>query len=308
MDSETRQEYSRDLGIELVSLKLIQENKYCAIYRVETPKGPRILKKYRGEDPRLVTAEAEALRLYHRLAADDPDLMDSDEPLIRADKNLLCIGFVKGEALNETLYRARNDQRLRSTCVKIMKILGHVIRRLRDTTRSEDGETSPFIFEYLDYCSRRLEGIPILGSVLFKGAAIEAQQLSESLRHSKEIPSFVHGDFVFKNIHVHGDRVGLIDFANTNERSHPLNDIYNLRFALAHMFLPGEFKVHLLESFHAGLGPVNFPETVHRFYYEYHRRRWLMLKLTARSPWEKAQGMRGLLTFARPYNEEPVAL
>jgi aminoglycoside phosphotransferase (APT) family kinase protein len=122
------------------------------------------------------------------------------------------------------------------------------------------------------------------------------------------VPSFVHGDFVFKNMHVDGERIGLIDFANANPLSHPLNDIYNLHFALANMLVPQGFKDRLMASFREGWGNVTFPEIVHRFYYEYHRRRWLMLKLTSRSPRDLIQGIHGLVSFAKPFTVEAIAL
>jgi hypothetical protein len=304
MNEQVRKEYSLDLGIELVSLELIQENKYCLIYRAKTPNGPRIVKKYKGSDPALVKMEADALNFYHELARNWPDLMDSGEPLLRENKNLLCIGFVEGNPLNETLYMARKNEALRKKSCRSMWILGKLISDIHEKTRSPEEETSPFIFEYFDYCSSRLGSVPVIGTVLFSGILSDARELAKVFRQSKITPSFVHGDFVFKNIHVKDERVGLIDFANANRLSHPLNDIYNLRFALANMFLPKSFKSDLLANFNSGLGPLVFPEIAHRFYFEYHRRRWLMLKLTSKHPLDVAEGFRGLMTFAKPFAPE----
>jgi Ser/Thr protein kinase RdoA (MazF antagonist) len=301
MDEQTCIEYSQDLGIELKSLDLIKENKYCAIYLADTPDGARIVKKYKTGDPSLVRIEAEALRFYHLLAQDDANLIDSGEPLLREDKKLICIGFVEGEAFSDVLVRSRKDSDLRKRCVQWMRILGKIIRTIYDRTQSQEA-TSPFIFEYFDYCSARLEKIPIFGPIFFNGLSSEARELADEFRGSNDVPSFVHGDFVFKNIHVMDDRVGLIDFANANSCSHPLNDIYNLRFALANMLLPKRFKEDLLASFYEGLGSVEFSDIAHRFYYEYHRRRWLMLKLMSGSLSDLAQGFRGLASFAKPFD------
>lgn len=308
MDNENLLEYSLDLQLELTSLDLIQENKYCVIYLAGTPNGPRIIKKYKGGDSSLVRVESDALVFYHHLAQDEPNLIDSGEPLLKEDKNLLCIGFVEGDAFSAVLYKARKDYSLRDRSVRIMRILGNVLRTIYDRTQRPEDETSPFIFEYFSYCSARLEQIPLLGSTLFKGISSEAKALADDFRRSNIVPSFIHGDFVFKNIHVKDERVGLIDFANANPLSHPLNDIYNLRFALANMLLPREFKADLLAGFQAGLGSQNFTEIAQKFYYEYHRRRWLMLKLTSKTPADLIQGFRGLLSFAKPFTAEDKAV
>ena len=299
MNDNDRRQYSIDLDIDLKSLDLIKENKYCIIYVADTPHGRRIVKKYKGEDSSLVKIEAEALTFYHELAQNDSDLMDSGEPLLRDDKNLLCIGFIEGDAFSDVLYRARKDDVIRDQSTRLIRILGRVIRTIYDKTRKPTEKSSPFIFEYFYYCSNRLHKMPILGATFFKRMSEDSIEIAKEFERSNVEPSFIHGDLVFKNIHVKGERLGLIDFANANSLSHPLNDIFNLRFALANMMLPKSFKTELLEGFNLGMGKLDFPRSVKRFYYEYHRRRWLMLKLMSRNPVDFMQGVRGLLTFAR---------
>jgi len=303
MDVQKCSEYSQDLGIDLTSLDLIQENKYCTIYLGGTSSGPCIIKKYKGVETELVKAEAEALSLYHGLAQDEPTLIDSGPPRLRRDRNLLCIGFVDGDPFNAVLYRAPRDKALSRQCVTLMVTLGKTLRKLYENTRRPREQTSPFLFDYVEYASTRLEQLPVLGALLFRKAVTEARDLSDAFRATAPDPSFVHGDLVFKNIHVKDERLGLIDFANANPLSHPLNDIYNLRFALANMLIPKKFKTDLLDGFRQGLGDLNFPEMAHRFYYEYHRRRWLMLKLNSRNPSDVMQGFRGLVTFAKPFRQ-----
>jgi hypothetical protein len=297
-------EYGQELGLELTSLELIQENKYCTIYRARIPDGPCIVKKYKEGDPNLVRIEAEALAFYHRLTQGNPELIDSGEPLLREETRLLCIGFVEGERFSDFLYKARKDQALRERSARFMKTLGKVLGTIYERTQQPDRETSPFIFEYFDYCSTRMKQLPLVGPLMFARLPSEARELADAFRSAHVTPSFVHGDFVFKNMHVKDERIGLIDFANANPLSHPLNDIYNLRFALANMLLPRSFKENLLTSFFDGLESITFPEVVHRFYYEYHRRRWLMLKLSSRNPGDLAQGIRGLMSFATPFTAE----
>jgi tRNA A-37 threonylcarbamoyl transferase component Bud32 len=301
-------EYSLDLGIELTSLDLIQENKYCYIYRSEADRQPFIIKKYKGDDSSLVREEARALDFYHDIAKDDPDLIDSRAVKLNAEKNLLCIGFVEGECFSDILYRGRKDVGVREQSVRIMGVLGRLIKGLYEITHVPGAETSPFIFEYCQYSSRQLESIPGLGFLLFKGIRKSTSELSEAFKMAQITPSFIHGDFVFRNIHVEGERVGLIDFANTIQRSHTLNDVYNLRFALNNMILPKGFKKDLWSAFRAGIQPLSFPEITHHFYYEYHRRRWLMLKIRSRNPVDQMQAVRGLFSFAKSYEQGGMAL
>ena len=189
-----------------------------------------------------------------------------------------------------------------------MGILGRLLKGLYETTQVQGGETSPFIFEYTEHTAIQLANIPVLGFLFFRGIREEAARLSERFKAARITPSFIHGDFVFRNIHVDGERVGLIDLANTIPRSHTLNDVYNLNFALNNMILPKEFKAELWSAFQKGIKPLAFPEIAHHFYYEYHRRRWLMLKIRSRNPKDQMQGLRGLFGFAGPFEQRGAAL
>ena len=305
---DLKRTYAQYLGMDLSSLDLIQENKYCRIFRSENDGQPFIIKKYRGDDASLIKKEAKALNFYHRIAKDDPDLIDSRTVKLNAQENILCIGFVEGECFSDMLYRARRDDAAREISIRIMGILGRLMRTLHEMTRLPGAETSPFIFEYAAYSSQQLEEIPVLGFLLFQGLRKSTAQLSRDFKAARITPSFIHGDFVFRNIHVSGARVGLIDLANTIERSHTLNDVYNMHFALSNMILPADFKEALWSAFRDGTKPLSFPEIAHRFYYEYHRRRWLMLKIKGRNPRDKAQAFRGLFSFAKPFEKEGSAL
>ena len=308
MENLTKEQFSRDLGMALTRLDLIQENKYCHIYRSECDGQPVIIKKYKGDDSSLIEEEAKALDFYHDIAKDDPDLIDSKAVKLNAEKNLLCIGFVDGECFSDVLYRGRKDPGVREQSIRIMGILGRLMKGLYEMTHAPGAETSPFIFEYAEHTSRQLASVPVLGFLLFGGIRKESAQLSESFKAANITPSFIHGDFVFRNIHVDGERVGLIDLANTIPKSHTLNDVYNLNFALSNMILPKEFKVELWSAFQNGIKPLAFPEIAHHFYYEYHRRRWLMLKMKSRNPKDQMQAFRGLFGFARSFEQGGKAL
>jgi len=307
MDKGSRDIFSRELNIKIKHLSLIQRNKYCSIYRASLPEGLRIIKKYGGDDPDLARTEAKALTFYHEIARNNAHVMDSGLPVLMEDKNLLMIGFVEGRPFNEVLYGAVSQSAQRAGCCSHMFTLGRLVRELHFKSLRPGDVTSPFIFEYMEYCSKRLNDSIPFGTLIFRSMVSSGGALAEALRACPEPPSFVHGDLVFKNIHVTADKIGLIDFANANYHSHPLNDICNLRLSLANMFLPRTFKNDLLRNFYDGLGPMDFPEAIHRFYYEYHRRRWLMLKLLSGSPRELLEGLRGLFFFAKPFTAKALA-
>ncbi len=303
-----REEFSRDLHLDVTSLAFIKGNPYCSIYRLETSEGPAILKKYLGDDPALAETEARAVDFYHTLAHDSADLVDSTTRRLVKEKNLVCIGFVEGEAFSSVLYKSLRDVELRRRCVRAMRILGKLMRRVYDATVLPDEATDPFIFDYFNYCSTRLQEMPVLGRAIFKGLVASAEAIARDFRDARVAPSYIHGDLVFANIHISGDRIGLIDLANTNPRSHLLNDFYNLRLALHNMMLPKSFKKQLMAALGEGLGDLTFPGVAHRFYYEYHRRRWLMLKIRCRKPFFWLEAARGLATgYVRPFRNDVIS-
>ena len=304
MSEPSTEQIAKALDLNVESLSLIQENAYCHIYCAGVDGESVIIKKYKGNDTHLVETEARALDFYHEIAKTHPELIDSKTVKLNKEQNILAIGFVEGECFSSVLYRARKEPDERERSIRAMSILGTFLKDLYDRTCSPGDETDPFIFEYMAHCSTRLRGLPVLGVLFFRDVCEDAAALSREFRAAEVPPSFVHGDFVFKNIHLSGERVGLIDFANTISRSHVLNDIYNLRLALDNMMLPRSFKSELLSAFYDAFGDHSFPEIAHRFYYEYHRRRWLMLKIGSRTPLGWLQGTRGLVSFARPFTPE----
>lgn len=296
------EEFSHDLAMEITALNFIKENDYCRIYSTKSSGKSVIIKKYKGSNSSLALAESRAIDFYHAIAESDIALIGSGTIRLNLEKNILCMGFVEGQTLSRLIYRGNWDADVRERSIRIMKTLGRLLREFYDLTYAPGVETSPFIFEYFSYCSKRLEEHPVLGSVLFRGYCDSAEKLSDDLRRARIIPSFIHGDFVSRNIHIAGERVGLIDFANTNDRSHLLNDLYNLSFALKNMVTDRAYKKALWSALSDGIGNFSFPAEVHRFYYEYHRRRWLMLKINSVNPVSWTQAVRGLLTFAKPFS------
>jgi hypothetical protein len=299
----SEERFGRALGLAVTDLQPIQTNAYCAIYRARTPEGLIIIKEYALGQGHLAAAEAQALQLYHEIAAGDPDLLDSGVPRLSSDRRVLGIGFVPGERLTEVIRRGRHDAVARGQAGRAMAVLARLLERLRERTAVAGGEASPFLHEYLRYCSERLAHVPLAGRWLFARGPAEAESLWDGLRQCGLPTSFAHGDFVCRNLHVSGDRVGVIDFANANSSSHVLNDLCNLRFALLNMRLSTPYRQELWAPMAGLLEVARFPLAARRFYHEYHRRRWLMLKLGARNPLEWLQALRGLLLFARPLGD-----
>ncbi|MFQ5748321.1 MAG: phosphotransferase, partial [Planctomycetota bacterium] len=251
--------------------------------------------------------ESRALDLYAEMAADNPELIGSGTLALNPERNLLAIGWVEGEPFSHVLARARHEDEALETARMAMGLLGRYLAELRRRTVQPGAEIDPFHFEYLEYCSRRLRGIPLLGRLAFRRAVEEAEGISEAYRAARPVPSAAHGDFVFRNIHVSGNRVGLIDFANSLTLSHPLNDFYNLNFGLQNTVLSLETRSGLWDAFLEGLGGPDYPQAVHRFHFEWHRRRWLMLKILGPHPRDWIQAVRGMGSFARTNAPEALA-
>lgn len=297
-------EFTRDLAMDITSLSFIRENARCRVYRAKSADSLLIIKKYQNMDSSLVEAEASALDLYHSVAESDNNLIDSRTVFFNREKNIIGIGFVDGSSLTRLVGRGNLDDETRDRSLRIMGTPGRLLRRFYDLTRQPEAQTSPALFEYFAHCSKRLEEMSGVGPVLFRGYEESAERLIESFRRARVSPSFAHGDFVTCNIHVAGERAGLIDFAQTDFRSHLLNDLYNLSFALKNMYISSTYRDALRSALTYGLGELSFPVEAHRFYYEYQRRRWLMLKIRSSSLAGWAQAARGLLSFARPFKSK----
>lgn len=294
--------YSRNLGLELTELEPIRVNAYCGIHLAKLDGAKVILKAYYEGDPKLVVLEAEALELYRKIALEREELLDSGAIRLDAENRMIAMEFVGGDRFSDFLYRAARKPELRSQACGTMLRVGELLSDLRTETRSAAGGTDPFMVEYIRFTSDELSRIPLLGPLLFGDAKQSVEEIIDRFESANVEPSFAHGDMVFQNIHVDGPRFGLIDFANSIVASHTLNDVYNLQFGLNSMFLPAEFKRDLLAALWSGLGDLNAPNEAHEFYYEYHRRRWLRLKLRSRSPVAWLQALRGQLGFAKRWS------
>lgn len=287
------------IGRSVQEPKLLGDNKYCSIYQVTLDGAPIIVKKYKTEDARLATLEAVGVDVYHRVSQKVDGLMDGKTLFLDEESNLVGFSFVPGERLSDYIHRVADDRNKWGGVVDHMFVLGKFLVSMREETIATDAVYDPFHEEYFVHCRRELRSLPGLGALFFPRATVDSIDFLKALNPKVEHPSRAHGDFVFRNIHVHEGMVGIIDFANTIPHSHPLNDMMNLWFALQNMWIPCTFREKLWVSFLRGYGPVASDSSLLEFFHEYHRRRWLMLNLKTRDPKCWLRASRGLLTFAR---------
>lgn len=303
MTQEQVAPYAKALGIELVDLSPIQRNKYCAIGKGTLRDGTLcIVKDYGESDPALGKQEADSLSFYHTISDGVAGLKGCGLLAHNEAENLLAISFMSGESYTRFVYKSFFSKDRKNLACQHAKTLGILLRELYLRGPATSGhELGEFMHEYFQHTTSRLEKVPMLGKLILGNNSSDVQTLLSDVKASGERPSFCHGDCVPRNAHTDEHGIGLIDWANTSEESHILNDVYNLFTALQNMGLPRTYKQQIIEALSDGLGDLSFDIRLHRFFYEYHRRRWLMLKLYARRPWPWLQALRGLVTFAKPF-------
>ncbi|MBI1290656.1 phosphotransferase [bacterium] len=306
-DEQLRAEFCAISGSPISNLRSIAENKYCLILQAERLGRPVVFKKYLSGREDLALIEYQSINLYHSIASDDPFLIDGEAFGHSASDRTVGMTFIEGQRLSDHLRSLvprvpTGSWTGESPALPLMEKLGGILAKLRSSTRNPGSPLDPFHAEYIRYASQRLRELPFQGRLLFRHAVDEAERLIDAIGAASVIPSFCHGDFVFRNIHTDGRRVGLIDFANSQFASHPLNDMVNLWMALQNMLLPSEFKDALWTSFCRGYGEPDFGPVEEEFFFEYHRRRWLMLNFTATNPLHRLRAYRGYWGFARPYS------
>lgn len=291
--------FSKNLHLNLSSIELIQENKYCAVYRGKENNSPLIIKEYFGEDYKLASNEKNALEFYQTLSKDKANWLSGGCRQFSSDHNLLAIDYIPGKPFSDFIYqKAKSRQGVQEICLAFGH-LGEFLVDVYQQTSKPDASYDPFLEEYILYVSKRLETLPFWGRLFFKDYGAQAKTLIEQFREAEITPCFCHGDFVPLNIHHDESKIGLIDFANSLFYSHTLNDLYNMYFALQSMHLPRKLRNTFWQSLLAPFEKLSFPSEAHLFYYEYHRRRWLMLNLS--SGWGRTirRGLRGVSTYGK---------
>ena len=303
-------EYADALSLKLMSISLIQRNKYCAIFKGLLENGQKcIIKDYGDSDPNLAFLEAESLNVYHEICRDSQELKSCRLLAYNGERNLLAISFMEGDSYTRFVYHSLLSSKQRASALKHARSLGRLLRELYLRHHTMGGVVGGFMGEYMRHSTNNLKRYPLLGRLCLGKNAPEIEDLLGAMAASGEPTSFCHGDCVLRNAHADNQGIGLIDWANTSKDSHILNDVYNLQTAVHNLFIPARYKRQLISALSDGLGDLSFDISLHRFFYEYHRRRWLMLKLYARRPWPLFQVLRGLLTFAKPFNaSDPGAL
>jgi len=298
--------YAKALGIELADLSPIQRNEYCAIGKGTLRDGtPCIIKDYGNSDPSLGKQEADSITFYQTISGGVDGLKGCGLLAYNEAQNLLAISFMSGESYTRFVYKSLFSKDRKLIAIQHAKTVGILLRELYQRGPvAPENELGDFMREYFQHATDRLEKVPMLGKLILGGNTGSVDSLLSDATASGERPSFCHGDCVPRNAHSDEHGIGLIDWANTSEQSHILNDVYNLFTALNNMVLPPAYKTKILQALSDGLGDLTFDIRLHRFFYEYHRRRWLMLKLYTRRPWPWLQALRGLATFAKPFSPE----
>ena len=296
--------YAKTLGIELTDLSPIQRNKYCAIGKGTLRDGtPCIVKDYGQSEPALAKLEADSLTFYQTISEGIAGLKGCGLLAYNEQENLLAISFMSGESYTRFVYKSLFSKGRKNIACQHAQRLGALLRELYLRGPStKEAQLGDFMREYLQHSTDQLGNIPMLGKISLGKNPPSVETLLSDAKASGERPSFCHGDCVPRNAHADASGIGLIDWANTSEESHILNDVYNLFTALQNMVLPPTYKKRIIQSLSDGLGDLAFDVRLHRFFYEYHRRRWLMLKLCAHRPWPLLQALRGLATFAKPFS------
>lgn len=279
---------------EVERLVPIKDNLYCTIEGGLLRGEPVIVKRYRGTDATLARREAEALAFVADMVEGEPGWMAARPLRFDADTNTLVMERLPGQPLSSLLARADRERRARDRLLFAMDRLGSLLSRIRAATLRPGASPSPFLLEYMAHVSAGLEALPGLGPALFRGSGLSAVTLWQELVHSGEDPSWSHGDLVFRNMVISGDRLGIIDLANTNGRAHLLNDLYGLEVALESAPVSQRLRAELRRSLRRGLRPLDFPPEAHRFYWELNRRRWLYLHLRSHRPGKVARGVYSL--------------
>lgn len=277
-------EFSQALDIPIVSLSFIRDNKYCTIYEGQTEGGRVIVKQYKGDDTDLAENEGKACDFYHQRAKDNPCIVDGRTLRFNREHNLLCLEFVEGERLSDIVNRSRWSPVARGLALNAMSVLGRFVRDVYEASVQGEQTLDPFYFEYLAYCSRNLETVPVVGQTVFQDASKSASRMQRELLEVRVKPSFAHRDLVFQNIHVTREKVGLIDFANASFRGHVLDDYYCLYTALNAMVLAPSLKKELWEAFASAVSIPAFSKIEHEFFSAFHKRRWLWITPRAKGP------------------------
>ncbi len=264
------------LDLRLEELKAVRENRCCWIFSGQTGGEPVIVKQYKRGAYEGCAREARAIECYAEACRDVPGVLPSRIVSVNVRAGTLCISFIRGELLSTTLRRAPSG-RDRSAVLEAMASTGRLLTRLRSGTASPR-PPSPFLEEYFLYASTRLAQLPLLGSTLFAEFYRDAEHLFEELKDAGEHSSLSHGDLVLANMIFDGRRIGFIDFAHANFEGHVLDDVYNLWVTFETLWYASQsLRVDLLNALREGVGPLHHDYRAHRFFWEYHRRRWLAI-------------------------------
>ncbi len=267
------------LDLRLEALEVVRENRCCWIFRGETKGEAVIIKQYKQGLYEGCVQEARAIECYGEACAGISGVLPSRVVSVNAHTGTLCISYIRGELLSTTLRRTPRGA-TRSGVLDALENVGRLLARLRERTASAR-PPSAFLEEYLLYASARLGSLPLLGTTLFSEFPRDAERLFEELCDAGELSSLSHGDLVLANMIFDGRRIGLIDFAHANLDGHVLDDVYSLWVTLETLwYAPSSLRSDMMSAVRQGIGSLEHDYRAHRFFWEYHRRRWLAIHVS----------------------------
>jgi hypothetical protein len=295
-----REGFSSCLNADFGPVEPILINPYCAILRTTRQGDAVILKQYRPEHIHLAGEERTALLSWSAACAGVSGIYATDCLGYEPGRGVIAIQFVPGMRLSDTLRQAARNPSQSGPLLEQCARLGTVLANWRRTTALErDSGFHPHYRDYIAYLARKLGGIGLGVGALFRSLGEEVESRIVQLESCGDAPSRTHGDLVPRNIHVDSTGIGVVDLANSLANGHPYDDGANFRLALKAMGLPRSFEAQVLEAVMEPLAREGLSEGALDFFREYHRQRWLMLRLTTRSPRNWADALRGLAGFAR---------
>ena len=269
----------------LTNIHLIKRNPYCAIYRATCEQEIVIAKHYVKDQEQLVGNEAKSVALYQEIARSCDAWLDCKVIECNTQDGLLVVSFVPGTSLSQHIYHSKNKSLLLENIASLGKLLASIYR---DTQKI--GAIDSFFYEYIEYCQQKLQAVRGIRKHLIK-----RYRFPQIKKLQSSNISFSHGDFVPANIHVEGDKIGLIDFANSNHHAHIVNDIINFRIAINNMLIAKNLKRDILQALHQGIGELTIEPSVVDLFHAFHYYRWLMLNINSKNPlallnvWQNAQ-------------------
>jgi serine/threonine protein kinase len=265
-----------------------------------------MVKVYRPDEEgfRLAGVEYQALEHYARMVAAIPDMVACCPLKIvqEQDLNAIVFEYFSGYSLGRFFYRSlwskEYGRKLLQVVERLCFYLQVNLELCQNQNEVSDG-LSGFFAEYMLYCSNGLEK-HFSGRFLCSGFVREAEELCREFAAQpmgKSGLCRIHGDLVPANILVNSKgEFCLIDFANSQPNGHLLSDVYGFLCSIRLFSLCPSVYKPVRALFDGLIQKGGYSELERKFFYEFHRRRWLWLKISSLHPLRQLEFWRALWT------------